>query len=316
MKKLKTNKLRRLKPKPLNSENSTRRWVEAFSDYLRTECHLAENTVMAYSRDMKRFCQWLGKRSIPALTIAELSDFVGFLSDQTLAPASIARHIVAVKMFFRYLQLEGILVENKVELLGSQKLWQRVPSVMSPREVERFLHAPRPVEIYHLRDRAMLEMLYATGCRASEISNLRIRDVHLNERFCKCHGKGNKQRMVPLGDGAIDAVTAYVNQQRPALESSRPNETDWLFLSRSGRRMRREAIWELVKKYALIADVSVSISPHTLRHSFATHLLAGGADLRQVQEMLGHSSIATTQIYTHVDQTRLKKVHNQFHPRA
>ena len=132
MKKLKTNKLRRLKPKVLNSQNSTRRWVEAFSDYLRTECHLADNTVMAYSRDMKRFTKWLGKRSIPALTIRELSDFVGFLSDQTLAPSSIARHVVAVKMFFRYLQLEGILVENKVELLGSQKLWQRIPSVMSP----------------------------------------------------------------------------------------------------------------------------------------------------------------------------------------
>ncbi len=314
--KKKKSKLRRLKPKPLNSENSTRRWAEAFSDYLRTECHLAENTVLAYGRDMKRFLKWLGKRSIPALTIAELSDFVGFLNDQKLAPSSIARHVVAVKMFFRYLQLEGILVENKVELLGSQKLWQRVPSVMSPREVERFLNAPRRIEIYHLRDRAMLEMLYATGCRASEISNLRIRDVHLNERYCKCHGKGSKQRMVPLGDGAIDAVNAYLERQRPAQEAARPNEPDWLFLSRSGRRMRREAIWELVKKYALIADVSVSISPHTLRHSFATHLLAGGADLRQVQEMLGHSSIATTQIYTHVDQSRLKKVHNQFHPRA
>ena len=314
--KKKKSKLRRLKPKLLNSENSTRRWAEAFSDYLRTECHLAENTVLAYGRDMKRFLKWLGKRSIPALTIAELSDFVGFLNDQKLAPSSIARHVVAVKMFFRYLQLEGILVENKVELLGSQKLWQRVPSVMSPREVERFLNAPRRIEIYHLRDRAMLEMLYATGCRASEISNLRIRDVHLNERYCKCHGKGSKQRMVPLGDGAIDAVNAYLERQRPAQEAARPNEPDWLFLSRSGRRMRREAIWELVKKYALIADVSVSISPHTLRHSFATHLLAGGADLRQVQEMLGHSSIATTQIYTHVDQSRLKKVHNQFHPRA
>lgn len=316
MKKLNQGKLRQLKPKPLNRENSIRRWSEAFSDYLRTECHLAENTVMAYRRDMRRFIQWLGKRSVPQLTIAELSDFVGFLSDQKLAPASVARHVVAVKMFFRYLQLEGVLVDNKVELLGSQKLWQRVPSVMSPREVDRFLRAPKRIEIYHFRDRALLEMLYATGCRASEISNLRLRDLHLDERFCKCQGKGNKQRIVPLGDGAIEAVSDYLQRQRPKLEQSNPDELDWLFLSRSGRRLRREAIWELVKKYALIADVSVSISPHTLRHSFATHLLAGGADLRQVQEMLGHSSIATTQIYTHVDQTRLKKVHNQFHPRA
>ena len=271
---------------------------------------------MAYSRDMRRFTDWLGKRTIQQLTIAELSDFVGFLSDQNLAPASIARHVVAVKMFFRYLQLEGVLVDNKVELLGSQKLWQRVPSVMSPGEVDRFLLAPQRIEVYYFRDRALLEFLYATGCRASEISNLRLQDLHLNERFCKCHGKGNKQRIVPLGDGALDAVTEYLDRQRPRLESARPEELDWLFLSRSGRRLRREAIWELVKKYALIADVSVSISPHTLRHSFATHLLAGGADLRQVQEMLGHSSIATTQIYTHVDQSRLKRVHNEFHPRA
>lgn len=316
MKKLKKGKLGRLKSKPTSSENSTRRWSEAYTDYLRSECHLAENTVMAYTRDMKRFTHWLGKRSIKKLTISELSDFVGFLSSESLAPTSIARHIVAVKMFFRYLQLEGVLVENKVELLGSQKLWQRVPSVLSPREVDRFLNAPKRIEVYFYRDRALLEMLYATGCRASEVSNLRLRDLRLKERYCKCQGKGNKQRMAPLGDGAIDAITAYLEKQRPRLEEARPDERDWLFLSRSGRRLRREAIWELVKKYALIADVSVSISPHTMRHSFATHLLAGGADLRQVQEMLGHASIATTQIYTHVDQSRLKKVHNQFHPRA
>lgn len=315
MKKLQKGK-RRLKPKPVSKENASRRWSEAFTDYLRTECHLAENTVMAYSRDMRRFLKWLGARSIVELTITELSDFVGYLNDQTLAPASVARHIVSVKMFFRYLQLEGVLTENKVELLGSQKLWQRIPSVLSPAEVDRLLKAPRPVEIYHFRDRAILELMYATGCRASEVSDLRMRDMHLNERFCKCQGKGSKQRIVPLGDAAIEALERYLDRQRPRLEAMRPTEPDWLFLSRSGRHIRREAIWELVKKYALIADVSVSISPHTLRHSFATHLLAGGADLRQVQELLGHASIATTQIYTHVDQTRLKKVHKQFHPRA
>jgi len=316
MKKLRKGKLGRLKAKPTQGGNSTLRWAESYSDYLRSECHLADNTVMAYARDMRRFTNWLGSRNVKDLTISELSDFVGFLSSENLAPSSIARHVVAVKMFFRYLQLEGVLLDNKVELLGSQKLWQRVPSVLSPREVDRFLNGPKRIEIYYYRDRALLELLYATGCRASEVSNLRLRDIHLKERFCKCQGKGNKQRMVPLGDGAIDSISLYLEKQRPRLEQARPDETDWLFLSRSGRRLRREAIWELVKKYALIADVSVSISPHTLRHSFATHLLAGGADLRQVQEMLGHASIATTQIYTHVDQSRLKKVHKQFHPRA
>lgn len=316
MKKLQKGKRRKLQPKPLSKANATKRWSEAFTDYLRSECHLAENTVMAYTRDMRRFTQWLDGRSVVDLTIRELSDFVGFLVDQTLAPASVARHIVSVKMFFRYLQLEGVLTENKVELLGSQKLWQRIPSVLSPSEVDRFLRAPRPVELYHFRDRAILEFMYATGCRASEVSNLRIRDLHLAERFCKVQGKGSKQRLVPLGEAALDAVEQYLDRQRPRLAALRPSEPDWLFLSRSGRFVRREAIWELVKKYALIANVSVKISPHTLRHSFATHLLAGGADLRQVQELLGHASIATTQIYTHVDQTRLKKVHQKFHPRA
>lgn len=285
-------------------------------DYLRSECHLAENTVAAYQRDIIRFHDWLGSRNLLKLKITDLSDFVGFLNSRELAPASIARTIVGLKMYFRYLQLEGVMVDNKVELLGSQKLWQRVPEVMSPKEVEQFLNAPKRYEIYYFRDRALLELLYATGCRASELSDLRIRDMHLDEGFCKVQGKGSKQRMVPLGEASIKAVSEYLKRLRPQLAAHRPDEVDWLLLTRSGRRLRREAIWELVKKYALEADVDVSISPHTLRHSFATHLLAGGADLRQVQEMLGHASIATTQIYTHVDQSRLKKVHNQYHPRA
>ena len=315
-KRLQKSKLGKLKSLRSAGSSSTKRWIDAFPDYLRSECHLADNTVMAYSRDLRRFSKWLGSRNVVKLSVSELSDYVAFLNSERLAPSSVARNVVAVKMFFRYLQLEGVLVDNKVELIGSQKLWDRIPSVMSPREVDQFLNSPKKYELYYHRDRALLEMLYATGCRASEISNLRLRDIHLNERFCKCHGKGSKQRIAPLGDGAIEAVTAYIERQRPQLESLRPKEIDWLFLSRSGKRLRREAIWELVKKYAFIADVSVKISPHTMRHSFATHLLAGGADLRQVQEMLGHASIATTQIYTHVDQTRLKKVHKQYHPRA
>jgi integrase/recombinase XerD len=291
-------------------------WFESYQGYLRSECHLAENTVSAYGRDMQHFDQWLSGRAIPKLSIADLSDYVAWLAKLKLAPASIARHIVALRMFFKYLQLEGVLTENKAELLGSQKLWQRVPEVLSPKAVDRFLRAPGRLEPLHLRDRALLETIYATGCRVSEVSNLRIRDLHLKERFCKCHGKGSKQRITPLGDAAIEALRHYTERLRPQLARHRPEEADWVFLSRSGRRLRREAIWELVKKYALLADVSVTISPHTLRHSFATHRLAGGADLRQVQEMLGHSSIATTQIYTHVEQSRLKKVHQKFHPRA
>lgn len=291
-------------------------WAESFIHYLRTECHLADNTVSAYQRDINRFRQWLGQRSIAGLTIRDLSDYVGHLGDQRLAPASIARHIVALRMFFRYLQLEGLLVENLAELLGSQKLWQRIPEVLSPQTVERFLAAPTAGDPYWRRDRALLELLYATGCRASEVAHLKLCDLHLDEAHCQAHGKGNKQRLTPLGKAAIQAVRDYLATERPLLAAAPRTPPEWVFLSRSGRRLRREAIWELVKKYALRADAPATISPHTLRHSFATHVLAGGADLRQVQEMLGHASIATTQIYTHVDQSRLKKVHQKFHPRG
>lgn len=309
-------KLKPVRPKLVG--DASVRWSAAFVDYLRSECHLAENSVMAYQRDIRRFQQWLAgtPRRIPELTIRELSDFVGWLHDQNLAPASVARHIVAVRMFFRYLQLEGILTENLAELLGSQKLWQRVPEVLSPLMVQRFLESPCGRDAFWRRDRALVELLYATGCRASELSNLRCRDMHLSEGYCLCLGKGNKQRLVPLGRAAREAVEDYMQHERPALVAAANSMPDWLLLSRRGRRLRREAIWELVKKYARRAGIPASISPHSLRHSFATHLLAGGADLRQVQEMLGHASIQTTQIYTHVDQSRLKRIHRTFHPRA
>lgn len=312
-----------VKPKPMLVKprlqgDSVSRWVATFADYLRSECHLAENTVVAYQRDLRRFQQWLtvAAKPVTALTIRELADFVGWLHEQELAPASVARHIVALRMFFRYLQLEGLLRDNLAELLGSQKLWERVPNVLSPAMVQRFLEAPRPYDTYGRRDRALLELLYATGCRASELSHLLLRDVHLADGYCLCQGKGSKQRLTPLGRAAREAVQAYLDAERPLLAALAPQPPPWLLLSRRGRRLRREALWELVKKYAVRAGVTPTISPHTLRHSFATHLLAGGADLRQVQEMLGHASIQTTQIYTHVDQSRLKKVHQQFHPRA
>lgn len=310
------SKLKKLKLKSrVSASASAQRWKEAFVEYLRTECHLADNSVAAYTRDIERFQQWLGAKRIPELGVRDLSGFVAWLGKQDLAPSSIARHIVGLRMFFRFLQMEGILKDNHVELLGSQKLWERIPKVLSPKQVDRFLRGPRRSDRYHDRDRALLEMLYATGCRASEISNLKIRDMRLDEKYCKCLGKGDKQRIVPLGENAIAAVDRYIRFQRKEIVS-RFEDPGYLFVSRSGKRLRREAIWVIVKKYALAADIDVGISPHTLRHSFATHMLAGGADLRQVQELLGHANISTTQIYTHVDQSRLKKVHRQFHPRG
>lgn len=304
------------RPVPRQQGSASERWIAGFLHYARTECHLAENTVAAYRRDLKRFRKWLGSKSIVGLTIQQLADYAGFLHDEDLAPPSIARHLVALKVFFRYLQLEGVLRDNLAELLGSQKLWKRIPEVMSPQEVNRFLAAPGGDDSMWLRDRALLSLLYATGCRASEVSRMKLPDLHLEQRFCKCLGKGDRERLVPLNLSAIQRIKQYLDKERPQLAARSSAHPVWLILSRRGRKLRREAIWELVKKYARRSGASTSISPHTLRHSFATHLVAGGADLRQVQEMLGHANITTTQIYTHVDATRLKEIHRRFHPRA
>jgi integrase/recombinase XerD len=304
------------RPKPPRAASVSQTLLEAFVAYVAGECHLADNTVDAYRRDLRRFFGWLDGRSVPKLSIRDLGDYMAYLHDKQLAPATVARHIVSLKVFFRYLQLEGVLKDNLAELLGSQKLWHRVPEVLSPQQIDALFKAPVEGDKYWRRDRAMLELLYATGCRASELSGLRLCDVHLDEGFCICRGKGDKQRMVPLGVKAADAVKAFQEHERPELAAMAASAVDWVLLSYRGRRLRRERIWELMKKYARRVGASPRISPHTLRHSFATHLLAGGADLRQVQEMLGHASIATTQIYTHVDHTRLKAVHEKFHPRA
>jgi len=309
-------KRKQIKPRRDAAAENAARLREAFVRYLRSECHLAENTVLAYDRDLRRFLAWLGNRRIEGLSISELSAYPAWLLQQELAPTSVSRHVVSLKVFFRYLQLESVLTENQAELLGTQKLWQRVPSVLAPEEIDALLTAPKPPHPWPRRDRAMLELLYATGCRVSELSNLTVRDLHLEERYCICHGKGDKQRVVPLGRKAVAAAEAYLRHERPKLAGRQRLPSPYLLLSTRGARLRRERIWELIKRYAKFSGCTNELSPHSLRHSFATHLLAGGADLRQVQEMLGHASIATTQIYTHVDHSRLKKVHAQFHPRA
>ena len=305
-----------LKPRRERVANEVRALRESFLRYLRSECHLAENTVKAYGRDMKRFITWLGDRRLAGLTISELAEYPAWLREQALASTSVSRHVVSLKVFFRYLQLEGVLKDNQAALLSAQKLWQRIPTVLSPSEVDRLLVAPRKGLTHWRRDRAILEMLYATGCRVSELSTLRLADLNLDEKFCRCQGKGDKQRMVPLGAPACQVIAGYLERERPMLAKQREPASPYLLLSSRGRLLRRERIWEIVKKAAQVAGVDDKLSPHSLRHSFATHLLAGGADLRHVQEMLGHASIATTQIYTHVDSTRLKQVHAAYHPRA
>ena len=237
------------------------------------------------------------------------------LHDSSLAPTTIARHIVSLRMLYRYLQLEGVIKDSQADLLDRPRTWQRIPSVLGPDRVDQLLQSPGPEDPFPLRDRAVLELLYATGCRASEIAGLGVDDVKFDTGFCRCVGKGDKERVVPLGKPAARIVRNYCEQERPRILKKRL-ESNWLLLSARAKKLSRIVIWRIVKKYALRIGVRSKISPHSLRHSFATHLLAGGADLRVVQEMLGHASIATTQLYTHVDHSRLKAIHRQFHPRG
>lgn len=313
-----TTKLQQLQQSgpPAKTGRATTAICNDFLDYLHGECHLAANTIAAYRNDLQRFVAWVGKKRLANLTIHQLSDYVATLSEQGLAPASVARNVVAIRTFFKFLQLEGIVRDNPAELIATQKMWQRIPDVLSPKEVDAFLASPRKTDTFYQRDAALLEVLYATGCRASEVCSLRVRDLSLDQRQLKCEGKGGKQRMVPIGSRAIAAIGRYTEQLRGKLAVKCPHPPEQLFLSRSGRALDRIQLWRLVKQYAQRAGIQSEISPHSLRHSFATHLLAGGADLRLVQEMLGHASIQTTQIYTHVEHSRLKKVHQQFHPRA
>lgn len=296
---------------------TTAGWRDRFLVYLRTECHLAANSISAYDRDLEHFTTWLGNRNLSQLTIQDLTDYLSWLKEQELAASSISRHVVSLRMFFKFLQLESAVVDNPADLLTSPKIWQRVPFVLSISQIDRFLEAPEPGDPMWRRDRAILELMYATGCRVSEICDLATSNVHLHERFCLAEGKGSKQRVVPLGDRAVESINSYVNDERPLLvDRNADNEPPWLILSRTGQRLRREAIWELVKRYAKRVGITEEATPHTLRHSFATHLLAGGADLRLIQEMLGHASIQTTQIYTQVQTGKLKRIHQEFHPRA
>ena len=301
---------------PVASNTASQAIYEDYLRYLASECHLAKNTVAAYGRDMRKFVDWLDGRHPRDLSVGDLTDFIGVLHETGMAPASTARTLVAVRTFYKYLQLEGTVESNPADLVATQKMWQRMPTVLSPKNVDAFLNAVRKTDTYWQRDLAMLEVLYATGCRASEVCRLRVRDLSLAERHLKCEGKGGKQRLVPVGTRAIEAITRYLEDQRSILASRQPHPAEEVFLSRAGRPLDRIQLWRMVKHYARRAGIDTDISPHSLRHSFATHLLAGGADLRQVQEMLGHASIQTTQIYTHVEHSRLKRVHQTFHPRA
>ncbi|MCA9078436.1 MAG: site-specific tyrosine recombinase XerD [Planctomycetaceae bacterium] len=292
--------------------------LQPFLHYLRAECGMATNTILAYRNDLQQFLDWLAGRRISSvgdIDLSVLTDYLQLMRDRGLAASTVSRRLVSLKMYFRFLVLEGVITESTVELMRSPKLWQYLPTVLSPDTVDRLLAAPCHEDSYPLRDRALLSVMYATGCRASEVTGLRLKDVNLDEGFCRCVGKGNKERIVSLNPVARSAIEAYLRHERSSLvRANDPDER--LFVTRTGRPLTRITVWELVKKYAARIGCSDQVSPHTLRHSFATHMLAGGAEIRALQELLGHASIRTTQVYTQVEHSRLKNIHAACHPRG
>lgn len=296
-------------------QEETSSLVLRFLDYIRHERALAHNTQAAYQRDLHTFTEWVGNRSVMVLSVRELGDYLSHLEELGLARASIARQAATLRTFYAFLQLEGVVDESPAELLSPGRRDDRIPGVLSPDQVDRLLTAPDTSSPTGNRDRAVLELLYATGCRASEVSSMKISDIHLGEQFCTCHGKGDKERVVPLGRRAVTSLSGWLKHTRPSFAKC-GSGSEWAVLSSRGNRLSRMRIWEIVRAHAKQAGVPQDIGPHTLRHSFATHLVAGGVDLRHVQEMLGHASIATTQRYTHVDSGRLQGIHQKFHPRS
>ena len=290
--------------------------VRDFLDYLIIEAGLSNNTILAYGRDLKGFLVYCNSQKIDGLQQIQpllIQKYIQVLSRAEKSESSIKRCLVAIRMFLRFGKLTGRIVDDFTTILEGPKLWQRLPIICSKQKVIDLLNAPLPDEHFYFRDRAILELLYATGVRASELTGLKTSDLNLNIGYLRCLGKGNRERVIPIGKAAIAATVDYLRELRPKLAKSR--SADFLLLSRTGLPLSRIEIWRLVKKYAMRAGLPKNLTVHTLRHCFATHLLTGGADLRSVQEMLGHVDIATTQIYTHVDQERLRRIHKEFHPR-
>jgi integrase/recombinase XerD len=295
-------------------ETSAYRLADQFFDYLRVERGLSGNTLQAYSSDLMRFFRFLEGQGIGALDLTRetLSTYLITLS-KAISPRSLARNLSSIKGFYRFLVAEGRLDSNPARLQEAPRLPRRLPGALSMNEVDRLLSQPDPSAASGLRDRAMLELLYATGLRVSELVHIKVFDINMEAGFLRTMGKGSKERLVPAGAKALDAVKEYLLYGRRSLVKG--VNPPFLFLNGRGKVLTRQGFWKIIRDYGRKASIRRKISPHSLRHSFATHLLEGGADLRSVQLMLGHADIATTQVYTHVTRERLKQIHEQFHPR-
>ncbi len=291
--------------------------IKDFINYLSVERGLADNTLLAYRRDLDKYTGNLldkGIKSIPQVQREHVTEFIYQEKQAGLAISSICRSLAAIKMFHRFLVREHLAPVDPTNLVDTPKIWKRIPEVLSQGEIEAMINAALGKTPQNIRDHAIMELFYASGMRVSELVGLKMENVNFEVGYVRCLGKGKKERVIPIGQRSRDAIKKYCDSVRPKFLKGRQSPD--LFLSRLGRKITRQAIWQMIKKYAKKAHIQKTIKPHTLRHTFATHLLQHGADLRSVQEMLGHADISTTQIYTHVDRDRLKSVHKQFHPRG
>lgn len=308
--------------------------IEQFLDYLSLERGLSDNTRKAYLADLQSFSSFLQANNLTSCNAVRRKNILDYLTaekERGLSVNSISRRLVAIRMFFAFLTQEGMLARNVTEAMDSPRLWKTLPGVLSLKEVEGLLEAPVGDDRISLRDKALLELLYATGLRVTEIAELKLDDIHFDSDYLRCLGKGNKVRVVPFGGKAKEHLEKYLaaargdfaprkatqdTASRRHSETAENGQDRYVFLTYRGRKFTRKGIWKLIKNYAKRAGIKKTVSPHTMRHSFASHLLANGAPLRVIQEMLGHADIAATQIYTHVDEGRLRTVHARFHPRA
>ena len=291
--------------------------IDSFITYILIEKGLSNQTVESYNADLQRYAIFLNNNDIEILSENDTYHILKHLidlRDEGLSASSRARHLVTIRSFYKFLYQEKLIKKDPSKLIDFPKSGLKLPDTLNVQEVTRLLEAPDTVKSKGKRDAAMIELLYAAGLRVSELVNMRMTNLNLDASFIRVFGKGSKERIVPIGNYAREKIEDYIRNARPYILKSYVSE--YLFIARAGKPMTRQGFWKMLNKYALIAKIDKNISPHTLRHSFATHLLEGGADLRVVQLMLGHADISTTQIYTHISKEHLKKIHTKFHPRG
>ncbi len=292
-------------------------WLEHFSHYLSVEKGLARNTLESYNRDLKKFFLFLKNKKVATAANVDRALITGYLlslKEEGRAPSTISRNVASIRSFFNFLVQEDLLRDNPAQLVKAPRIEKKLPRVLTAKEVDRLLQQPRDDGQSGLRDKAMLELLYASGIRVSELVSLNVSDFSPEVGYLRCRGKGMKERIVPVGSVAVNFVREYLHSCRPKM--LKMNDERALFLNHHGRRLTRQGFWKILKKYAQQSRIRGDVTPHTLRHSFATHLLENGADLRSVQEMLGHSDISTTQIYTQITRRKIREVYDKTHPRA